>query len=93
MERCATTSETDLDTLLRDKNSKNTNLSTENSWSVFTSYLKAKLLQIDVENISRLEMNDNIVLSIWEWGWKFGHIIKQILHTVSNLISLFISPR
>ena len=58
MDRFATASEKDLDNLMHDKDSKNTHLSTENSWNVFTSYLRAKSLPIDVESISKVEMND-----------------------------------
>ena len=51
MERFGCSSENDLSNVLKDKNTRNTGLSTTQSWTVFTTYLNAKSVEVDPETI------------------------------------------
>ena len=85
MDRFATASETDLDNLLHDKNSKHS--------SIDRKFLECIYFLFTVLQFYCLCYR-NFIISISVWGGYWGgHIIKQILHTLSYLISQFIPPR
>ena len=58
MERFGSSNQGDLLNLLREKNAPNTDNSTANSWNIFTCYLQAKSLNIDVETISKVDLKE-----------------------------------
>ena len=57
-QRYVNATEDDLLNLLKDKNSKNTDHSTNTSWKIFTDNLNAKSRIIDFENGSTIELNE-----------------------------------
>ena len=58
MARFGSSTESDLKSVLKDKNAPNTDCSTVNSWGVFTAYLEAKSVNMDLETCSKEELNE-----------------------------------
>ena len=62
--RYATVGEKELDAIIYEKDAKNTHKATLFSWNCFLSYLKEKNIVIDVEKITKVEL-DNILITFY----------------------------
>ena len=86
MARFGSSTESDLKSVLKDKNAPNTDCSTVNSWGVFTAYLEAKSVKMDPENCSKEELKRRVGLQ--------GEAYNKTIITCGVLFNMTIySPR